>query len=521
MNFRDKISSLSIKYERAIVLTVVLLGLMLRLYGLSLPLIESHQVRQAQTAMMTRNLYEDHLDILHTRLDFFGNVPGYIIMEFPFMHAITALLYNSFGVHEVLGRLVSIAFSVGAMFLFYGLARQFLSTLGASAALILYTFSPMNIFFSRAFMPESSMMFFMVGSVYFILKWLDKQTLALYLTAILFAALACLTKPTAGLIFVPIITAWFLKYGWHTGKRIDFWIYIVLSGIPTLVWALYAHFFNATIPYLPGGFGGNWLEIITSRGGIWEHWVDPKFYIFVGGSVSVLLLTPLGLIGAMLGVFCAQNTQKVKILYAWLGTMILYFYVLAGANSGHVYYHLPLLPVAAIFFGFTVQWLTNQTEFLKIMFKKKSLLLLTRVLIFIILFSYAVGYYKYFQYMYSVRLPYVLEVSEIIEKHTPKNRFIIDNGSGLLTAVISYYSKSKAHFFTVTPSAIADLESWRAQGATTFVTMETNYDPILVPAQLKHKEFWKYLNETATPIAITEHYQIFDLQRPLPQGEKK
>jgi hypothetical protein len=208
-------------------------------------------------------------------------------------------------------------------------------------------------------------------------------------------------------------------------------------------------------------------------------------------------------------------------LYSWLGAVILYFYVLAGANSGHIYYHLPLLPVTAIFFGFTVQWVLNQPEFFKKMFKNQLSLLLTRVLIFIILFSYAVGYYKYFQYMYSARLPYVLEVSEIIKKHTPNNRFIIDNGSGLLTAVISYYSKSRANFFTVSPSAIADLENWRAQGATTFVTMETNYNRKLVPAQINYKEFWKYLNETATPIALTEHYQIFDLQRPLPTGEKK
>lgn len=125
---------LNMKHERATALFIILLGLTLRLYGINLPMVESHQVRQAQTAMMTRNLYEDHLDISHTRLDFFGNVPGYIIMEFPLMHGITALLYIFFGVHEFLGRLVSIAFSVGAMFLFYGLARQFLSVLGALSA---------------------------------------------------------------------------------------------------------------------------------------------------------------------------------------------------------------------------------------------------------------------------------------------------------------------------------------------------------------------------------------------------
>ena len=150
--------------EQIILMAIVLLGLALRLYGIDLPLTDSHQIRQAQTAMMTRNLYEDGMNMFLTRLDFFGNNPGYIIMEFPLMHEITAGLYHFFGVHEFLGRLVIVIFSVGAMFLMYGLARQFLAVGGALAALALYTFSPMNIFFSRAFMPESSMMFFRVLS---------------------------------------------------------------------------------------------------------------------------------------------------------------------------------------------------------------------------------------------------------------------------------------------------------------------------------------------------------------------
>ena len=75
-----------IKNEWTILASIVFLGLVIRLYGINLPLVDSHQVRQAQTAMMARNLYEDNMNIFRPRLDFFGNVPGYIIMEFPLMH---------------------------------------------------------------------------------------------------------------------------------------------------------------------------------------------------------------------------------------------------------------------------------------------------------------------------------------------------------------------------------------------------------------------------------------------------
>ena len=496
--------------EQIILMAIVLLGLALRLYGIDLPLTDSHQIRQAQTAMMTRNLYEDGMNMFLTRLDFFGNNPGYIIMEFPLMHEITAGLYHFFGVHEILGRLVSVIFSVGAMFLMYGLARQFLAVGGALAALALYTFSPMNIFFSRAFMPESSMMFFMVGAVYFLLKWFDRQIFSFYLAAVIFAALTCLVKPTGGIILAPILAAWFLKYGWKVLRRLDFWLYMSLVAVLTIFWMAYAHFFNAINPP-PFGFGGSWMDLLKARGTV-RHWVSFEFYKFVGGSIILLLLTPIGFLGAIAGVFCAGNDKKNKILTAWLGALVLYFVVLAGPNSGHIYYHLPLLPVAVIFFGFAVERVLSHRDAVQAVFQKASFFCLGAVLAFSVLIAYGVGYFKYFTYMYSDRMPHVLKISQIVKNHVPKDRFIIDNESGLLTAVISYYCHAKAHPFSA-KSTIEELESLRAQGATTFVTMETAYDN-RVPATKEQKEFWAYLNKKYKPLAITDHYVIFDLRVP-------
>ncbi|MCX5699155.1 MAG: glycosyltransferase family 39 protein [Candidatus Omnitrophica bacterium] len=510
MNNQKEGFSMWAKYEWAILMVVVLLGFAMRLYGINLPLIESHQARQAQTAVMARNLYEDNMDIFHTRLDFFGQTPGYVILEFPLMHAITALLYYLFGAHEIIGRLVSVVFSVGAMFLMYGLARQFLSVVGALAALILYAFSPMNIFFSRAFMPESSMMFFMIGAVYFFLRWLDKKFLVLYLTAIIFAAFACLAKPTAALIFAPILAAWFLKDKWGLFKRFDFWLYILLAVTPGILWAAYANYFNSTLSYGTGGFSDSWIEILRTRG-IIRHWFSPKFYGFVGGSIIFLLLTPLGFIGTAAGVFCVKKGDRGKILCAWLAAIIIYFYLLAGPNSGHIYYHLHLLPLAVIFFGYAVEWPLGKRSFIKEMFKRKLFIWLGAGLVLLILVGYGIGYFKYFKYMYSNRMPYVLEVSEMIKKNAPGNRLIIDNGSGHLTSVISYYSHSKVQPFGMSGSVIAELERLRTLGATTFVTMETAYGNS-IQATKGDKGFWNYLNENYKAIAITEHYLIFDLR---------
>lgn len=510
MNNPEKVFSMVTKHEWGILTVVVLLGIAIRFYGINQPIVESHQVRQAQTAMIARNLYEDHMNIFRTRLDVLGNVPGYIILEFPLMHGITALLYYLFGVHDMIGRLVSVAFSVGAMFLMYGLARQFLSVVGAFGALFLYVFSPMNIFFSRAFMPESSLMFFVTGAVYYFLKWLDKQTFRLYFAAVLFAAGACLTKPTAALIFAPILTAWFIRDKWALFRRFDFWLYMFLAASPLIIWGLYANNFNAKIPYQTFSYGDSWVEVLKARG-IVKHWFSAKFYAFVGGSIVFLLLTPLGLLGTLTGTLCVGAGERRKILYSWLGAIILYFFILAGPNSWHIYYQLPLLPVASIFFGFTLEWLLNKSKFIKEIFKRRSLFWITVGIIGIIAAGYGLGYLKFFKYMYSDRTPYVLEVSEIIKKNTPGKRFVLDNESGLLIPVISYHSHSKALPFLVNDSAVQNLENLRALGATTFVAMKTAYGSC-VESTKANKAFWNYLNKKYKLLALTDHYFIFDLK---------
>jgi len=503
-----------VKHQWLILAGVVLLGIAVRFYGVNLPLVDSHQVRQAQTAMMTRNLYEDNMNIFCTRLDFFGNIPGYIIMEFPLMHGITALLYYLFGVHEVIGRLVSILFSVGAMFFMYGLARQFLPKISAFAALVLYTFSPMNIFFSRAFMLESSMMFFMVGAVYLFLKWLAKRTLMLYTAALIFASFACLIKPTAAVILAPIATTWFIKEKWNLFKRFDFWLYIFLTITPTIIWAIYAYCFNKMNKCDYAGFGGNWIQLITLRG-FMDLWIAPKFYAFVGGSIMFLLLTPLGFLGSFFGFLHIEDKNQRKILYLWLAAIIFYFYIFSGANSGHIYYHLPLLPLAAIFFGFFVEWLMNKRSIIKGLFKR-SLFVWLGIGIFVPAFLfYGLGYLKYFQYMYENRMPYTLEAAEIVKKQASENSFVIVAQNGLLLSVFSYYSHSRSWYFTVRGKAIEELEYWRSKGATTFVALDTNYEKDVVLRAKENEVFWRYLNENYRPLAVSEHYFIFDLRNPL------
>jgi len=499
---------------RAVFWATIMTGTSLRLYGITLPLTESHQLRQAQTAMMARNLFYDGMNIFCTRLDFIGSGKNCVIMEFPLMHALSALLYYVFGPYEIIGRLISVAFSIGAMVMMHRLARQFLSPETALWSLALYAFSPMNIFFSRAFMPESSMMFFGIAAIHFSLRWLDTRAHVVYLAGIVCAAIALLVKPTSGVILAPILAAWFDRQRWSMLRRFDFWLYMGLTVIPIASWALYAYHINGLNPDLPPAFAG-WLEIVFERGGIIAHWFDAQFYRFLAVSLVLVLLTPIGFVAMIAGALLIPPGKPQRVLLVWLAAVVAYFFVLSGANSGHLYYQLHLLPVAAIVSAYAAERLQSERNLLH-RFSHGNWRTASLAVLFLTAVGYGIGYFWFFRYMYdaSLRMPYTLEVSRIIRERFPSRPVVITNEPGVATpTVFSYYAEANARRFRVysDQQAIADLERLRGLGAIAYVALDTRYGNGVNETR-RYQGFWRYLNARYSPIAATEHYLIYDLR---------
>ena len=492
---------------RSIFYGIIVIACLLRLYGITLPLIESHQLRQAQTADVARNLYYDKMDIFHTRMSFIGDGVKPAILEFPLMHGITALAYYVFGVHEIIGRIVSILFSIGALLVMYGLARQFLSVPASLAAMGLYGLSPMNIFFSRAFMPESSMLFFMIGAVYFFLVWLDSKITRYYVLGLLFMILACLTKFTAAVILAPILTAWFLKERWTILKNSKFWAYFLVSSVSILGWMAWAHHVNSINPALAGA---SWFDMATAGRGVWQQLFKLSFYKFVGGSIIFLLLTPIGFIGMIAGLLYIPCGWKRSVLFMWLAAILAYFIVLSGANSGHIYYHLHLLPPAAVLFGYGVQKLLMLPDRMRNLFRSKLFL----AFLALIVCGYLYGYCAFFNYMYSIRMPYVLEVAKLIRANAGEKEIIACNEPGPASEqVMAYYSEYPVRMFYSknANSYIEDLEKYKDDGATVYVAIKSSYGDGVEDTK-RRGEFRAYLNSRYRSIAQTDNYLIFDLK---------
>ena len=120
---------------------------MARLINVTDPILEVAGWRQCSTASIARNFYYNGMNIFYPQVLEGGTTNGIVgETEFHLYTFVVALLYKIFGVHEYLGRLVSITAFCGGAFFLYRLSRKYVDVTTSLIALLFYTFNP-YIFF--------------------------------------------------------------------------------------------------------------------------------------------------------------------------------------------------------------------------------------------------------------------------------------------------------------------------------------------------------------------------------------
>jgi 4-amino-4-deoxy-L-arabinose transferase-like glycosyltransferase len=152
-------------YLKLIVGIVLLTGLLLRLKGLSDPPFDSHTSRQTHTLSTIEAFHSDGIDLLHPRVIYTG-YPGVLVLELPVFQALGATLYNIFGAHIELIRILNILFGTATMWLLYKVARHLFDATTAVAAAMIYWLAPVNILYQRSVLLDPSAVFLSTLSFY-------------------------------------------------------------------------------------------------------------------------------------------------------------------------------------------------------------------------------------------------------------------------------------------------------------------------------------------------------------------
>ena len=204
----------------ALLLMAALNALLFWIRTLGQPLIDAHSFRQTQTALTALWLKPGLSGILHYETPVLG-APWEVPFEFPFYQLIVATLARFAWLDLSLsGRLVSLIFGLGAMAMAIALLRQHgFSRLAQLIFATLYLSSSIYLYWNRAFMIESTALFFTLTALFLYgrsLRTIDELTpLRRLLSAAGFAlslTVAMLVKATTALPVFLLISCHLL---WH------------------------------------------------------------------------------------------------------------------------------------------------------------------------------------------------------------------------------------------------------------------------------------------------------------------
>ena len=184
-------------------LLILALGAYFRFQYIELPMADAHGWRQIFNADVARNFAEQSLNILYPRVNWGGAGDPVVSMEFPLLQWIAAVLFRQFGEREIICRLLSIVFSLATIAGLYGLANAVWGRAVARGAAFLFAISPSAIFFGRAFISDTPMVCFSVFGVWGFAAYLLHGKRQAVVWGAAAAALACMTKLPAVVIFAP------------------------------------------------------------------------------------------------------------------------------------------------------------------------------------------------------------------------------------------------------------------------------------------------------------------------------
>ncbi len=336
---------------------VLLLALGLRLRGIHDPILDHPGWRQGDTAAIARNFATLDFNPLHPQTDYDGPPPNYVELELQIVPYLAAIAYKVFGVHEVFGRLISIAFSLGTVAVVGFFARRlFACDVALVFGALAFAIYPGSVYYGRTFMPDAAMTFFLTAAVFASWNWIaidDGRLGRRFAWAAILTAIALLAKPVAAVGLVPIA---FMLFAQRRPLR-------VLRDPAT-----YAFFLLAVAPYIAydwyvrGIAEWHWASGITSLHVVpalrvalrSPHALAHKLSL-LGTALGMLRATMLGQLGfglAVVALVAVRPPDAVRraLLWGWLLAALVYAFVVVTVERVD-YYLYPFLPLAALYTG--------------------------------------------------------------------------------------------------------------------------------------------------------------------------
>jgi 4-amino-4-deoxy-L-arabinose transferase-like glycosyltransferase len=474
-----------------------ILAVAARLIFINQPYVDHWSWRQSDVAAIARNFLQNGFRFGYPQIDWAGNAPGYVGTEFPILPFIAAVCYKFAGVHEWIGRIQAIILFAVSLPFFFLLVREIFGSTAAVWASFFFCFTPLNVFAGRSFMPDVPSLSFAIVALYFFLRWVEHGESSSFFVAAIAISLSFLIKITSIIIVAPLVYLMCADMSAlskaATCRRIPkLLLFAAIALLPSAIW--YWHAYQIAQEFYPHHFFGAGGIRIESFSSYWH----------IARQTLTSSLTPVLSLMALIGLFIAPRSKYSRLFHWWLVAMVLFVIVL-GYGNRHLWYQLPLVPIAAAFAGATCAFVGS----------KISSRVIAVTLSILLVSSFTTLAFWCVQPFYQSSAAQLRDAGLELKKVTPPDALIVAADMGDPT--IFYYGERKGWHFLETDAiyngnpddseqAIENLERLRRRGATHFVFTKNTFWWLQ-----SYPEFIDHLSRHATLIEATPEFRIYEL----------
>lgn len=302
--------------------------------------------RQADTAAIARNFFENRFNILFPQIDWGGNSLGYAETEFPVYSFAVASLYKIFGLHEYLARLLSISFSLAGIFFLYRLAKEIWGEKCALWAAVFFAFLPLQMHISKSIMPEPMMIMCMIAGVYYFFMWSRKPRLSRILLSAAFLSIAVSIKPPTLYLLLPLGYLAWLRFRFRLVVNPHLWLFGIILIVPSILWYYHAHqlYLQTGLTFGIWGYG-------TDKWGLWSLPLTGEFWRVILWGHLAHPLAYFGVPIVIAGMLFRKESKEELFIDYWIVALLAYIVIVSGGNYAHEYYLLPAIVPASLLMG--------------------------------------------------------------------------------------------------------------------------------------------------------------------------
>lgn len=338
-NAESLLARLRPRWAEILLVILMLSGFGLRMIDLTDPPLDFHPTRQFRGAIIARSLYFQ----LAPPQDPFLQQEALSLrkalaeLEPPILESLVAFAYFVAGGEFLwISRIVTSLFWVLAAIPLNDLARRMAGRGAALIAVGYYLFLPFAVQASRSFQPDSFMVAWFILATYAAYRWSEERTWTWALVAGFTSGFAILLKVVAAYLIIGVMAAVVLStLGLRAALRSrQVWAMALISIIPAALYYLFS------IGDTSGNYFQNWVVALLPLAfdpGFYVRWIDLLGDLLGGGTLVI----------SGLGVLIAQGRARWLLIGAWAGYVV-YGITLPHQTTTHTYYHIQLVPIAAL-----------------------------------------------------------------------------------------------------------------------------------------------------------------------------